>query len=206
MTTQDVIGEHPDDNNRVRAYLIPDRKIIEVSRWDNGGVFPLHYDRCQFIRYTRDKAILLHYTGIEGRRVCPECGGTGLRDLRPGSQESSWLCQRCGYDGDSKGYLPAMIYQGDVVVAKEPPGGIGIGIVGRSDSGVSWVVRMICLTQLSIESQAYKIGYQMERFALPDNMLTVLGSLFEFETLVKPEQISDEQWAWVEEQFKRLEV
>jgi len=183
MSIEQVIGKFP--NDPLRAWLRDEKRIVRAPdiRQENGRwVIPI-YDFNHPRRRIRTLVAgehfdLLRATGVEGKRVCPYCIDGAIPTQPDGQPEP---CPHC----HGTGIVPAMLYQGDVVVLPV----FGLAIIKRV--GCEWLA-----------NSAARGSMQLAIF--DGSNITVLCTVFEAANTPKPDEVSDEQWSWLQRERAEL--
>lgn len=142
-------------------------------------------------------AVLLRPTGVLGQRVCEERGcpdgiyrtALGVSEIPTGKipdEHQLINCPTC----HGTGFVPAMIYQLDVVWF-EP----------RTDE---WLIGIV--TWVNFAVTGFVIATPGEQWEHLSRGITniVICSLPEVSQTAKPERVSDRDWVWVLEQYDKL--
>ena len=179
-------NNHPEDNYPLRAWLVTQQKLVTVIQLRWSPKRNLRFiDVYELNGLLRDgnyqvgvDAILLHPTGVKGVKVCEVCGGDG--------------CPNC----KGSGHVSTMIYDQDIVL--EYPGldcNGRIGIVAWDERTARWAIRK--WMHWTYLKQVDTLPLRLESDVNGKPRLTIVGTLYEFSSLIKPHNTPDVEWEWV---------
>jgi len=158
---------------------IQDRKVLEIP--EHKMIISSATERTLRVYkgyYYKVDTILLHPTGIKGKRVCPSC-----------------FCSDC----DGAGYVKAMIYQWDVVIGDLLKTG-SAGIIAWNEHNARWVVRHWVEGWTETRKGCLRQRYDVKNRPT----IIILGTLFDFPNLIKPENVSDKEWGHIVSEHREL--
>ena len=205
---------HPSNQHPLRAWLLKEQIMVIVvnlnwninnacaiaeCRRDDGSY--LSVPRAPgmradpfgwWVNTDNPQTVLLHPTGVWGKKVCSTCEGRCfhgtdvIRDLNGVETRTSIPCSTC----NGTGYIKAMIYQGDVLWF---PSIRATGIIFWQSNRRGFAIQF----QGHIQGVNVYLGADVTHDI-------ILGSIFEFDKMQRPEGVSDEQWSWLENEAREL--
>lgn len=208
---------YPSNEHPLRAWLVSEQEMIEETKIcrifsHNEQVVIGFWDanRCQWDERGYNtkitiEAILLHPTGVWGKKVCESCNGSGhgnLPDRGTNEDLERAICSTC----HGAGYLKAVIYERDVCLMRWD-GGIALGIVLWLDERAAWGIYVkegkSGVNELDEAVYRALADYSDEAYGI-DHERIIVGTVFAPDKIQWPDDASPKHRAWVVGQHKEL--